>query len=376
MTELERLNVLKTYQILDTPFEQEFDSLTEIASAICDVPISLITFLDSERQWFKAMKGIGVRETAREHSICHYAIQQPKEVMEVQDLLRDDRFSSNPFVVGEPQLRFYAGVPIVTSDNVPLGTVCIMDQKPRKLSKAQRKILKILAGRVVNLLELRKENLLQKKKIKSVESQLNRTLDRLIEAQHIAQIGSWDWNLKTDQVYWSPEMYEIYGLEQIKDGRYFDRWKHLVHQEDLPVVETALARGVETKSNENIEYRIIKADGRIEWLETRGYVVLDKKGSVARIAGTTQNVTKRKNAELEKRMYANTLSDMLFDLSHKIRQPLTNSLGLVSVFNDLDVSKEELKKFAGYLNVSVQKIDEYVRDMSDYIYANKEKIAN
>ena len=149
-----RLAALRRYRILDTEPEQRFDDLTMLASQICDTPISLITLVDSERQWFKSRVGLDVTETTRSVAFCTHAIQQ-SGIMQVPDAAADVRFRVNPLVVADPNIRFYAGAPLVTPDGHALGTLCVIDVKPRHLSDGQLRALDALRRQVEALLELR-----------------------------------------------------------------------------------------------------------------------------------------------------------------------------------------------------------------------------
>lgn len=158
ISETKRLNALKAYNILDTLTEKDYDDITLMASIICDVPIALISFVDDERQWFKSNLGLEIKSTLREHSFCNHAIQSPTDPLIVEDSRKDDRFKNNPLVIGDPNVVFYAGIPIVTEDGFGLGTVCIIDNKPRKLTNNQVTALKMLSNQAMNLLQLRKVN--------------------------------------------------------------------------------------------------------------------------------------------------------------------------------------------------------------------------
>jgi two-component sensor histidine kinase len=150
-----RLAALRSYQILDTPREEEFDDVVKVVSAICDAPISVINLIDDGRQWFKAEVGLGVRETPIDSSLCAHAILQPGLFI-VPDTTLDRRFTDNPLVTGDPHLRFYAGALLETSDGMPLGTVCVLDYKPRELDDTQKAFLRLMASQVMKALELRK----------------------------------------------------------------------------------------------------------------------------------------------------------------------------------------------------------------------------
>jgi len=152
-----RLAALRSYGILDTPREEDFDEVVEVASAICDTPISVINLIDHGRQWFKAEVGLGVRETALESSICAHAILQPGLFI-VPDTTLDRRFCDNALVVGDPRLRFYAGALLETPEGFPLGTVCVLDYKPRQLDEKQKAFLRLMAHQVMKLIELRRIN--------------------------------------------------------------------------------------------------------------------------------------------------------------------------------------------------------------------------
>lgn len=152
-----RLNDVYNSQLLDTPEEKEFNEIVQLASALCNMPISLITLLDNDRQWFKARVGLDVVETSREISFCGHAILQD-ELFEIPDALEDMRFFDNPLVLDGPEIRYYAGVPLVTESGSRLGTLCVIDRLPRSLTDSQRFALKVLAANVIKIAELRIKN--------------------------------------------------------------------------------------------------------------------------------------------------------------------------------------------------------------------------
>lgn len=152
--EAQRVAALRRYAILDTPREKDFDDIVAVVSAICETPISVINFIDEGRQWFKAEVGLGVRETPLPASICAHAILQ-HDLLVVPDTLADPRFSDNPLVIGDPRLRFYAGALLETADGLPLGTICVLDTRPRKLTDNQMALLRLMASQIMKLLESR-----------------------------------------------------------------------------------------------------------------------------------------------------------------------------------------------------------------------------
>lgn len=152
--EMARVAALHRYGILDTPREADFDEVVQMLASLCDAPISVINLIDKGRQWFKAEVGLGVRETPLDVSICAHAILQPG-LFVVPDTFDDPRFRDNPLVAGDPRLRFYAGALLETEDGLPLGTVCVLDYKPRQLDHKQLTAIRLMAKQVMRQIELR-----------------------------------------------------------------------------------------------------------------------------------------------------------------------------------------------------------------------------
>jgi diguanylate cyclase len=154
-SENSRLLTLSAYEILDTPPEVIFDELVRMAASICETPIALVSLLDGQRQWFKAKVGLEAQETPQDIAFCAHAIQGT-DLFVVPDAQHDKRFLSNPLVTGDPGIRFYAGAPLLTADGTALGTLCVIDTKPRELSSEKREALRLLSRHVMAQLELRR----------------------------------------------------------------------------------------------------------------------------------------------------------------------------------------------------------------------------
>lgn len=153
--ESKRLEILRSYDLLDTPPEQSFDDFALIASQICGTPIAAITLVDEHRQWFKAKVGLTTSETPREQAFCAHTIMT-KDMMMVEDATKDVRFADNPLVTSDPNIRFYAGAPLVDSKGFALGSLCVIDRTPRQLTAEQQRVLQALARQVVAQFEFRR----------------------------------------------------------------------------------------------------------------------------------------------------------------------------------------------------------------------------
>lgn len=155
--EVKRIEILWQYDVLDTPPEKSFDELTSLAAYICEAPVALITLVDEDRQWFKSKVGVSLNQTSRDVSMCAHAILQ-KDLLIVPDATLDKRFKDNPLVVSEPKIRFYAGAPLISPSGHALGTLCVIDQVPRQLTKDQKEALRVLSRHVMAQLELRRRS--------------------------------------------------------------------------------------------------------------------------------------------------------------------------------------------------------------------------
>ena len=180
--EEERLKVLEQYKILDTLPEEDYDAIAKIASGICNTPIALISLIDKNRQWFKSNHGLEERETPRELAFCSHSILKPDDLFIIEDASKDIRFFDNPLTTGNPNVIFYAGAPLNTSEGQAIGTLCVIDNKPKELNENQKEALKLLANQVVSLLELRKKNeelKIVNNKVTQLNEQLNNFAYRL-----------------------------------------------------------------------------------------------------------------------------------------------------------------------------------------------------
>ncbi len=151
--EISRQNALNRLQVVDTPEERAYDDITRLAADACGTPIALISISDNNRQWFKSRVGLQLSELPRENSFCSHALMAPQDMMIIGDTAKDERFANHPLVIGEPNIRFYAGAPLLTRDGHAIGAICVIDTMPRELNAKQLEELQFLAQQVMVMLE-------------------------------------------------------------------------------------------------------------------------------------------------------------------------------------------------------------------------------
>ena len=181
--EFQRQQRLDIYEILDTPNEIDYDSITKIAARILNVPMCLISLVDTERQWFKSKIGLDALETGRDISFCGHAINY-EDVFVVNDAIEDERFFDNPLVTDGPRIRFYAGAPLTTKDGFNIGTFCAIDDKPREISEDDKDLLKVFSKNVIALMDLNAQNKELKETLKEVKEKNETLAKELIEKEN------------------------------------------------------------------------------------------------------------------------------------------------------------------------------------------------
>ena len=302
-----RLEALRRYDVLDTHPEQSFDRFTRIAAKLFDTPVSAISLIDEERQWFKSCVGLDTRETSRDVSFSAHAICAAPPLI-VPDATRDPRFATNPFVVGPPYIRFYAGAPLRTSDGFRLGTLCVVDTIPRSIPDRVRvECLEDLAAQVMEQLELSRTtqqlaglhaNLIRRER--ELEEQRRRweeSEQRAALALQAGQMGSWEWDAQTDRVLRSPILEQLFGFQPGQWPASSQAWQARLHPGDREKITGMFARFRTGAADFNAEYRIIWPDGSIRWIADRGQAILDSDGRLRGAIGVCSDVTEHRIAD-------------------------------------------------------------------------------
>lgn len=298
--ETARVAALRQYRILDTSPEQAFDDITQLASQICGTPVSLITFIDAERQWIKSKIGLSLSEYPRDLSFCAHAILQPACFI-VQDALADKRFFNNPLVASPPSLRFYAGVPLIAGKKYPLGTLCIADYSPRSLSRRETEALERLADQILSQLESRRRLIQLKQSIvrqRRVEKELRESQERFNLVARATNDVVWEWNLVTNKVWWNNAVMSLFGYSAAQIEPTVEWWYDRLHPEDKERIVSGIHEVINRRDRFwSNEYRFARGDGSYADIYDRGHLVTNRKGEPVRMIRAMMDITQKKRVE-------------------------------------------------------------------------------
>lgn len=303
----DRLRVLREYEIVGTPPEDQYDRVARLARSGFEAGIGLVTFVEPERQWHKAAAGTDLAALPRAHSFCAYAIETAGATV-IEDLRRHERFADHPHVGAEGEggsVRFYAGAPITTAEGHRLGTVCVLDEAPQSPSREDVHQLNVLADLVMSMLRARAPGATAQRgeeafgrasqEEASVERRHRRTRDRLRRTQAVAEVGGWEYDPQTDTFEGTKQLYQLLGLPPDTDlGR--DDALAFYPPEARDKVAAASRRCLEAGESFSLEVPFRPKDGGRRWVRTQAEARMDG-GEVRRVVGTLQDITAQKRQE-------------------------------------------------------------------------------
>ncbi|MCD4511830.1 GAF domain-containing protein [Brucella pseudogrignonensis] len=343
-----RLAALESYDILDTPREKEFDDIAALAAKICGTPIGVLNFITSERQFFKAEVGLGLRETSLASSFCAKAILE-EDFLLVPDATIDARFQCNPLVTGDPYIRFYAGALLKSENGYPIGTLCVLGYQPRTLSEEQQFALRVLADQAISQLALRRRiadlsydltverRLASKRQVRVASTdakleQLKQDGQRNAAAQAAGGVGIFEVDTKSNTMTVSSEFCRIYG---VAEARSYPAcvFEDLILVEDRHHASTSESRN-SASAVLDVEYRIRRAsDQRIRWIARRAQFLEDDHGRPLKMVGVAIDVTdaKRKDARVAALLALGdrlSLAGSLHDIARIASEILSEGLGV------------------------------------------------
>lgn len=295
-----RLETLRNYDVLGTLPEQAYDDITYLASLICGTPIALMSLVGEDSQWFKSRVGIDVESTPRELSFCAHAILDPQNILVVPDATRDERFADNDLVTGFPQIRFYAGAPLVADNGDALGTICVIDSEPHQMTAEQEKALSSLARQVMAQLELRR----QMAQVKRAEQKLRSSEQRFNAFMDNSPTVAFMKDSKGRFVYANDAMLQNFGKtrKEILGKTDFDLWPDAAadlreHDQVVMSGDTAV----------QVEEDVPSPDGVSQhWLSIK-FPLQD--GHHRLLGGVAINITERKHYEMQLKDYQHLLEE-------------------------------------------------------------------
>ena len=322
--ESDRLAALNRYKILDTLPEQVYDNLVQLASHICGTPIALISLVDRDRQWFKSRVGIDATETSREISFCGHAVAE-KAILHIPDTKEDARFSDNPLVVGEPKIRFYLGVPLITPDNYALGTLCVIAPHPKQLTPQQIKQLEMLSHLVVSQLELR------------LAEETSRLLVSVVESSNDAIVTN---NFDGIITSWNPAAERLFGysVDEVLGKSIFMMIPSDRVQEEMIFIEH-VKRG---ERMENFESIRLHKDGSPRDVSFSISPLIDAIGTVVGASKIARDITAIKQSQSQLRDITNALNNTAL-------VAITDVNGTITFANDkfCEISKYSREELIG-----------------------------
>ncbi|MGZ3754139.1 MAG: GAF domain-containing protein [Mucilaginibacter sp.] len=358
MTDQYRLTAVNRFKKPDAEINDDLNSIIELVARICDTPVALITLVDDDTQWFKVSRGIDIDCTDRELAFCNHTIQQDG-LMIINNTLEDDRFKHNPMVTGAPHLRFYAGATLTTKDGHAIGSLCVLDFKPRTLDKHQKESLKVLSKQVMNLMELNwsldilqqqhAETNQQKQHIEESEIKLKAMFNSSKETHILV-----DKQLKV-------VAFNKAASEFVREAhrKKITKGKSIMDYADPEVIPGLTHYFNMAFGGKTIEFEwLMRPDtDRARWKELQLLPIRNGAKKIIGVALNSTDITDRKLKEEQIRIQNAALTRIAIIQSHELRRPVASLLGFVSLI------KMEKGKFDYFdmIELTVNELDEKIR---------------
>ena len=367
-----RLEGLRQYGILDTPPEQAFDDLTELAAAICEMPVALVSLVEQDRQWFKSRVGLPISETPIEQSMCAHALNV-SELLEIPDTTLDARTKENVLVTGPAAFRFYAGAVLRTPDGIELGTLCVLDTKPRRLAERQRDALLRLSRQVTAQLELRR--LINDRDRTLHELRLSN--ERLEMVQQAGRVGGFEWNVADGRVDFSPSLEKLLNARPGSLGHSLDGLGHIGGAREALAGINRCVAAHETRCA--FELHVGDDQGKTRWLAGQAQIEFDDENQPTRVIGAlADNTEQRVAGEVRERLLdreriarteaerASQMKDeFLATLSHELRTPLNAILGWAQILRDAPGDPDDLADGLATIERNARAQTQIIEDLLD-----------
>ncbi len=355
MNQKSRIENIKSYDLIDTAFEKELDKITHLASALFGAPKSLTTIIDGKHQRFISKQGIKQRETDLEDSFHRHILNKPNEVLVVNDALKDERFVNNNMVIKGPKIRFYAGAPLVTKDNCVLGTLCVIDTQPMKVTSEQVKDLQKLAKRIMDKFETQ----LNFKGLTSNKNLNTRRSNKITE-----NLPYVVFELKVDRLGKSKFLFISEGMKRLQPEIELNEWFNnpeigltLIHPDDIEPMQKSMAYSIQNNTKLYHEYRVKDGDG-YRWYALTGQPEKTEHqetiiyGSFTDISSLIQQET--------------SLEQINSDISHILSRPVQSIHGVTSLFEfEQELSSKKLKSGSTHTKTDPYEMKKFTRKLNE-----------
>nr|MBI1231594.1 GAF domain-containing protein [Cytophagales bacterium] len=361
---MDRLEDLRSYRILDTEPEAELNDLAEVASAIFGTPVSIISFMDDKRQWFKANIGLDFSETKIEDTFCKYTLDKPNEVLVIENPAEDERVKNNPFVTSNDAINFYASAPLVSKAGNVLGTVCVFDYEKKQFSSKQYEALKLIAKKVMNHLETRKMLHLQNQEIEHTAFRLKKITDLVpgaIFKMSLKENGAFRFVFISDGVQrLIPDLCPV-----TLKAHPTTIFRHIC-KEDLRTVFDSFNASYKSVNVLEAEFRVRMPVEKDRWLWIRANPEKRRDNEVVWF-GIVQDISDKMN-------HLKVLEKMIFDISHVIRRPIANILTAANFIDTHEVPEKDKKEMYPIIIEETRNLDQSINYLNDEYYSLRNEL--